>query len=202
MKKWIIIILAVLLTVGTGLIVPLVINSEKGDPIISDIGIKNLNSQPSMPGIKNTPTNNSSVKSKATEPKNDISTHEVKKTDKLGLSKSTPGPITKPLQTQTASVGYYQEPTPVPTNVQEEPLNWVEARIQKHRDEIDDADLADFRRIYPRVDIGYVQSVGEDGYTEDELQEVKAYLRKTLGGDYERAKELFYKYNYLMSEDE
>jgi hypothetical protein len=142
MKKWIIIILAVLLTVGTGLIVPLVINSEKGDPIISDIGIKKLKTSTLNARIKNTPTNNSSVKSKATEPKNDISTHEVKR-QKAGLSKSTPGPITKPLQTQTASVGYYQEPTPVPTNVQEEPLNWVEARIQKHRDEIDDADLAD-----------------------------------------------------------
>ncbi len=201
MKKWIIIILVALLTVGTGLIVPLIINSEKGDPIISDIGGRNLSTQPSMSETANTPAYKLGEQSKTAEPKNDISTHEVKNTDKPGISTSTPGPITKPLQTQTASGGYYQEPTPVPTNVQEEPLNWVEARIQKYRDEIDDADLADFRRIYPRVDIGYVQGVGEGGYTEDELQEVKAYLRKTLGGDYERAKELFYKYSYLMSDD-
>jgi hypothetical protein len=33
--------------------------------------------------------------------------------------------------------------------------------------------------------------VGEDGYTEDELQEVKAFLRKTLGGDYEKLKNSF-----------
>lgn len=202
MKKWIIIILVALLTVGTGLIVPLIINSEKGDPIISDIDIKNLSTQTSMSGIKNTPAYNPGEQSKTAEPKNDKSTPEVKNTDKPGLSTSTPGAITKPLQTQTSSAGYYQEPTPVPTNIQEQPANWVEARIQKYRDEIDDADLADFRRIYPRVDIGYVQSVGEGGYTEDELQEVKVYLRKTLGGDYERAKELFYKYSYLMSEDE
>jgi len=79
--------------------------------------------------------------------------------------------------------------------------NWVEAKIRKHRSEIDDEDLEDFRRIYSRVDNEFIQSLARDGYTDEEIEQLKSYLKSTLGGDYNRAKELFYNYSYLMNED-
>jgi hypothetical protein len=39
-----------------------------------------------------------------------------------------------------------------------------------------------------------------DGLDDEESAQLKAYLKSTLGGDYERAKELFYEYSYLLSE--
>ncbi len=184
MKKLIIIVAAVLLTIGSGLVVPIIINSEKEGPKQSRATEESLCTQTPIPGPKVTP-----------EVLNSQTTPE-----------STGAYITKPpvvpANTKAGSGKNSPANTPVPTKSQEQPSNWVEEKIQKHRDEIDPDDLADFRRIYPRVDIGYVQSAGKDGYTSEEMNEVKAYLRSTLGGDYERAKELFYKYNHLISEDE
>jgi len=58
------------------------------------------------------------------------------------------------------------------------------------------------KRLYSRVDIAYLQGIMEDGYTDEEVEEVKAYLKERLGSDYLRGRELFYKYSYLMSEIE
>lgn len=200
MKKFIIIIVAVLLTVGTGLVVPLIINSQKDDPKTQVTDVKNIGTQPSISEAVNTPAYDSAKQSEATKPMDSISTNAIKQPDKSGVDNTyTPNPMKEPVQTQATSINNYQTSTPVPTDVQEQPLNWVEAQIQKYRDEIDDGDLADFRRIYQKVDITYIQSISQAGYTEEEIQELKTYLRNTLGGDYERAKELFYKYDYLLS---
>ena len=80
--------------------------------------------------------------------------------------------------------------------------SWVEEMIREYGHHISDDDMDDLKRLYSRVDIAYLQGIMEDGYTDEEVEEVKAYLKDTLGSDYQRGKELFYKYSYLMNEIE
>ncbi len=203
MKKWIIIITAVLLTAGTGLAVPVIINSERGGTEKTDIlkvkpGMQTDVPEPSAPPVYETDAG-AAVKATPEEVKD---RHEIKATDKPGASgKYTPVP-SSPAAVQTAVTENAPAYTPAPSPAREPPEDWVEAKIQRHRDEIDPGDLSDFRRIYPKVDQGYIESLAGDGYTEEEMNQIKAYLKSMLGGDYERAKELFYKYSYLLSEDE
>jgi len=46
-----------------------------------------------------------------------------------------------------------------------------------------------------------LKSLMNDGYTDENTEKAKKYLRQTLGGDYERAKILFYRYSYILNED-
>jgi hypothetical protein len=80
--------------------------------------------------------------------------------------------------------------------------NWIEDLIAKHRDEIDDNDLADFRRLYAKVDIGYIRRLSKEGFTDEEEAELKTYLRGQYGGEYERAKDLYFEYAYILNEED
>ncbi len=219
MKKWIIVILIVLATLVVGLAVPIMMSSERGGTEIVDDTEASFSVQTTADKSNQTVTgvnyNTAAVSSGGT---GEINATGAKGYVTPGNNKISPGnnPTLK-----TGTTGEYtpqphetspsvmpgsnstdnQPPSPAPTDKEEVPENWVEAKIQKHRSEIEDADLADFRRIFPKVDQGYLQNFANDGYTDEEITQIKAYLRKTLGGDYERAKELFYKYSYLISED-
>ncbi|MDQ2085670.1 hypothetical protein RBH29_04380 [Herbivorax sp. ANBcel31] len=80
--------------------------------------------------------------------------------------------------------------------------SWVEEMIEEYNHHILDDDIEDLRRLYAQVDIAYLQGVIEGGYTEEDIEEVRAYLQETLGSDYARGRDLFYKYSYLMMEIE
>jgi hypothetical protein len=200
MKKGIIVILAILITVGAGITVPIMMRSGPEDPIKDKTGEATAE-------IK-TPI---SVSTDSAMGNNELITPSVptdmKYKSDVSLGNSTPTVV--PKVTARNNAGYSPEPNgadntaikPTPTakeNSQSE--SWVERKIQEHRDEIDDDDLEDFRRIYSSVDIGYIQGLTSDGLSAEETEELKAYLKRTLGGDYERAKELFYEYSYLLSE--
>ncbi len=79
-----------------------------------------------------------------------------------------------------------------------EPKSWIDKKLDEYESDIDPSDVSDIKRIYSKIDIGYVQGLSENGMTDEATNKIKEYLRKTLGSDYERAKELFYTYSYLL----
>lgn len=222
MKKVIIVVLAVVLTVGAGLIVPIMMNKDT-------ISVNTYTNQGQVTHTPVSTTEPTSTQKADETPGIVHNTPEVKvdKSPEVGVS-STQTPISMsftptPIQTAEQGTNNTSSPaategtikTPQPTATQKvEPSptpsahgkkgsqEWVERKIEEHRDEILDEDLADFRRIYSKVDIGYVQSFGKDGYTDEETEQLRAYLRSTLGGaDYERSKILFYRYSYILEEE-
>lgn len=79
-----------------------------------------------------------------------------------------------------------------------EPKSWIDKKLDEYKSDIDPSDVSDIKRIYSKIDIGYVQGLSDNGMTDEATNKIKEYLRKTLGSDYERAKELFYTYSYLL----
>lgn len=193
MKKVIILISVLLLTMGAGVTVTLLMNdngsSTKKDPQETSsepVSSKNMN-------LATSKNPQDAAGTPAGEGNNDA---RIQNTPKISPKPAVPHDTPKSESGNT--VPTKKGPA---TNVNGNSSNWVEMKIQKHKDEIDPQDLEDFRRIFPRIDQGYIQSLTVDGLTSDETDELKVYLGRTLGGDYERAKELFYRYNYLLSDD-
>lgn len=77
--------------------------------------------------------------------------------------------------------------------------SWMEEKLRKYGDEIPEEDMRDFQSITGKLDMSYATSLLEDpGGEEGELR-LKQYLRYKLSPhEYERAKELFFTYNYIL----
>ncbi|HHV27998.1 hypothetical protein [Acetivibrio mesophilus] len=182
MKKVIIVVLVVLLTIGGGLIVPIMINRD----------VSRANGRPD-----NTTYTPAGTEEPLSTPKGDT-TPEVA----LGSS-PTPTDYILPEDLEDTGTEYQENTQPSGSaGLVKGSQAWIDKKIEEHRDEILDDDLADFRRIFPKIDIGYVQSLGSGGYTDEDMEQLKAYLYRTIGGaDYERAKILFYRYSYILEED-
>lgn len=76
---------------------------------------------------------------------------------------------------------------------------WVQAEIDAHIDEIDEADLLIGSEIYNKLDTLYLLDMAEDGLTAEEEEEVKAYLEKELTPEeVTTAWELYVKYVHLL----
>ena len=77
--------------------------------------------------------------------------------------------------------------------------SWMEEKLRKYGDEIPEEDMRDFQSITSKLDMSYATSLLEDpGGEEGELR-LKQYLRYKLSSyEYERAKELFFLYNYIL----
>ena len=195
MKKVIIIILAILLAVFIGIILPILINngalgSEGEDDLKGEEDIVEL-------GLDDIPGGASGVH-KSTEFETDAS-------EETSVSKSEddPTPKTTPINASENDNEAYDEGKNG-SDEQNEILSesWVEEMIREYGHHISEYDMDYLRRLYSQVDILYLQCIMVDGYTDEEVEEVKAYLKDTLGSDYQRGKELFYKYSYLMNEIE
>lgn len=90
----------------------------------------------------------------------------------------------------------------VTTDTSDLDYDWVEARIQKHRDEIHDDDLEDFRRIMKKLDLGHIGAIVNGEIAGDMDQLLRDYLLSQLDSrEYERSKTLFLLYNHLMYEE-
>lgn len=77
----------------------------------------------------------------------------------------------------------------------------IQSKIDANRDKIDDKDLQEGRVYYNSVDTGYLAGLMEDGLTPEEDAEMQNYLKQCFSpGEYERAKELYYKYVHLLNE--
>lgn len=196
MKKGIIVILAILITVGAGITVPIMMRSGPEDPIKDKTGEATAEIKTPIVVSTDSATGNNVLITPA------VPTDTKYKSD-VSLEISTPTVVPKTTAETSPEPGGAVNTAVKPTPTAKENSqsgSWVERKIQEHRDEIDDDDLEDFRRIYSLVDIGYIQSLTNDGLSAEETEQLKAYLKSKLGGDYERAKELFYEYSYLMSE--
>lgn len=78
---------------------------------------------------------------------------------------------------------------------------WLEMKIEEHKDEIDEEDLKDFKAIVAKLDQPFIKEMSVDGFDGEEQEELKMHLRERLTNDeYDRGKELFFKYNYLLDE--
>lgn len=182
MKKVIVVILVILLTIVGGLAVPILLNRNTS----------NANTQPT----DTVHTHNGEQK---TMPSSSIK-NILSNTESSTPPENTPTQekLTTPVTTvKDGTINSPSDPPPAKKGSDE----WIERKIQEHRNEILDEDLSDFRRIYSKVDIGYLQSFGINGYSDEETEKAKKYLRDTLGGDYERAKILFYRYSYILNEE-
>lgn len=192
MKKGIVVILAILLTVGLGFLVPILMQPDK-------------DSSDKATGGSTTPEATNSIVPNAVVTRNtEVVTPSATPSPKYesDIKLGTPSSTAMPQASSPKSVNSDKDDIePTQENKENnESLSWVERKIQEHRDEIDDDDLGDFRRIYSSVNIAYIQSLMDEGLDDEGMTELKTYLRNTLGGDYERAKELFYEYSYLLSE--
>ncbi len=79
---------------------------------------------------------------------------------------------------------------------------WVNDMIQENRQDISDSDLNAGVPIYDKLDSSYLFSLAEDGLTEDEKREARAYMESRLtGSELSRAIELYNKYIGLVNND-
>lgn len=189
MKKVIVVVLVVLLTIGSGFIIPIMINRDVGS----------VNNRPEETAY--TPA----------ETQGALSTQKADKTPEAAFGNSPTPNATAHIASSTAlpkasgdnvSGSQGKEEPSVADAPKKGSQEWIDKKIEEHKNEILNDDLADFRRIFPMVDISYVQSLGSGGYTDEETEKLKSYLYGTLGGaDYERAKILFYRYSYILEED-
>jgi hypothetical protein len=78
-------------------------------------------------------------------------------------------------------------------------MEWVNEKIRQHKDEIDKNDLADFRNIFSKINMGHVNTLLSDSAAGYGGIEVRVYLHSILSQDeYARAKQLFARYNGLI----
>ena len=88
------------------------------------------------------------------------------------------------------------------SELEENDYDWVQARIQKHRNEIHEDDLEDFRIIMGKLDLGYISAIVNGEIPGDFEQLLREYLLSQLDArEYERSKTLFLLYNHLMYEE-
>lgn len=196
MKKAIIIILAILLAVFIGIILPILMNT-RATGSTDENGLKG-EEEVVESGISDDITGGHVDVSNSPEPEIDTS-----KDTSVSKSEDDPAPTIAPTDS-SENVNGANDEGGNDSDGESEILSesWVEEMIREYGHHISDADMDDLRRLYSKVDIAYLQGIMEDGYTDEEVEEVKVYLQKTLGSDYPRGKELFYKYSYLMSEIE
>ena len=208
MKKGIVVILAILLAIGAGFITPILMNADKNGssrttarsatpdiktPTAAASKIRTASPDVVVPLVSTAPKYESDIKLGTPSPDVLLENKEDKdENTKDNIDISSPNPV--------VSNPDNKQPDPKATK-NKESEDWVERKIQEHRNEIDDEDLEDFRRIYSRLNIAYIQSIMNEGLDDEGMEKLKSYLKNTLGrGDYERAKDLFYKYSYLLSE--
>jgi hypothetical protein len=225
MKKVIIILFAVLLTISVGLLVPIITNRDADNAeyrVENDIpkvnNDANIGSQISLPedeGIKvnlHTPDSLSWKSSKNTSGNRSADKENKSKyINPTGFSDKQKGkmpmvtPIATPVATPKATESIKNntgnnaaDPIVIATPKKDPPKSWIDSKLDEYKNDIDPSDIPDIKRIYSKIDVGYVQGISQNGMTDDATEKIKDYLRKTLGSDYERAKELFYMYSYLL----
>lgn len=223
-KKLVILIIAILITTFVGLIVPILMNRQPGDIVddiskVSDaekkddgINTNELGEQGDTDLVNNEGINNIIITDKLNtpgvtqNPKDSLASPnadekdkhtENSQTEKKDGEKEPDNDKVNDSQNQnTTKEG--MDPVNSATPENNETKSWIDEKLDEYKDDIDPADIPDIKRIYSRIDVAYVQGLSENGMTDEAKENIKDYLRKTLGSDYERAKELFYMYSYLI----
>lgn len=77
---------------------------------------------------------------------------------------------------------------------------WVQDQIDQNRDQINDSELYTGAAIYNQLDTAYLFGLSEGGLTEEEKQEVSHYLKANLSsGETDTAMSLYYEYVNLLN---
>lgn len=83
----------------------------------------------------------------------------------------------------------------------QERQDWVEAKLEEHKDEIDQRDMEDFRIITAKLDMDHVIGLLNNPNVQEGKAHLKDYLHSVLTkSEYGRAKELFFQYIYILFE--
>lgn len=197
MKKVIIIIIAILLAVFIGIVLPILINNSSTGNADNTKDLKREEEATNL-GIsddisENKPNNTpESMQLGSDVPEEQMA---ISETDDDTLA-TTPLQVSEEDETHTKSDNHLNGESKVLSE------SWVEEMIEEYGHHIRDDDMSDLRRLYSQVDIVYLQGMIEGGYTDEDVEEIKVYLQNTLGSDYPRGKDLFYRYSYLMMEVE
>lgn len=78
---------------------------------------------------------------------------------------------------------------------------WLEQKIEEHKDEIEDEDLANFKSIIKKLDQPFIKKLSIDGFDIEEQELLKKHLNERLTqSECERAKGLFFKYSFLLED--
>jgi hypothetical protein len=115
-----------------------------------------------------------------------------------------PGDTDRPTQPGDADAGAKQAQPPVkevfPDITDEQKRQqWIEAKLEEYKDEIDEADVEDFRRIIGKLDMSHAISLLDNPDLAAGEAELKAYLHSVLtDSEYQRTKQLFAKYNHIL----
>lgn len=116
-------------------------------------------------------------------------------------STTEPKPTEEPKPTTGATPEPNNKSVQIVDDLVPQSSNWLDAKIQQHKSEIDDKDESDFRAISGKLNQGYIQDLMADGLTQEEQGQLNKYLKNSLSTtEYERAKVLFNKYSYLLNE--
>lgn len=79
---------------------------------------------------------------------------------------------------------------------------WAEKKIEEHKDDIAQKDLEDFKNIVEEIGNEKINEGLKEGLSAEEQQELYNEMKSTLTEEeYERARALFEKYNWILSED-
>lgn len=78
---------------------------------------------------------------------------------------------------------------------------WLEQKIEEHKDEIEEKDLADFRVIVKKLDQPFIKKLSIDGFNGEEQELLKEHMNERLTeSECKRAKELFFEYSFLLED--
>ncbi|HEX2947237.1 MAG TPA: hypothetical protein VHT96_14935 [Clostridia bacterium] len=79
---------------------------------------------------------------------------------------------------------------------------WAEKKIEEHKDVIEQKDLEDFKNIIEEIGTRELSEDMKDGLSTEEQNKLYNEMKNTLTQDeYERARTLFEKYNWILSEE-
>lgn len=78
---------------------------------------------------------------------------------------------------------------------------WMEEKLSQYEDEIPEEDMRDFEKITGKIDMSHALGFLDNPGGEEGETQLKQYLRSNLSSqEYERTKELFFLYNYILLE--
>lgn len=156
----------------------------KGQAVIAEPTVTVAPESPVITGTEQVPQNSSDSPT-GIESNPDSTSSEIKDTGK-NVDKGVPG-VALPEEITNADLAAIQ--------------GWLERKIEEHKDEINEQDLKDFKAIIKKLDQPYIKELSIDGFTGEEQELLKAHLRERLtNNEYERGKELFRNYSYLLDE--
>lgn len=79
---------------------------------------------------------------------------------------------------------------------------WAEKKIEEHKDDIEQKDLQDFKIIVEEIGTEKINEDLKGGLSAEEQKELYAGMKNKLTEEeYERARALFEKYNWILSEE-